>query len=168
MELPPGQSDVEIKATWTVPVDLEARAVTPHMHMLGRKIGMSITYPDGRTQDLVKIDDWDFGWQNTYYFQEPIDLPKDSVVHVVAHYDNSAQNPRNPNSPPKLVTWGEATTDEMCIGFIAVTKKGQDLTRPGEKDDLHDIFQKQLKEQREKYEKENGKRRKRDDRAQAG
>ena len=143
MELPPGQSDIEIKAKWTVPVDLEARAVTPHMHMLGRKMSMSITYPDGRTQDLVKIDDWDFGWQNTYYFEEPIDLPKDSVVHVVAHYDNSAQNPRNPNTPPKLVKWGEATTDEMCIGFIAVTKKGQDLTQPGEKDDLHDIFQKQ-------------------------
>ena len=168
LELPPGQADIEIKAKWTVPVDLEARAVTPHMHMLGRKMSMSITYPDGRTQDLVKIDDWDFGWQNTYYFEEPIDLPKDSVVHVVARYDNSARNPRNPNTPPKLVKWGEATTDEMCIGFIAVTKKGQDLTKPGVKDDLHDIFQKQEQELRQKYEKENGKRRKRDADRQAG
>ena len=119
-------------------------------------------------QDLVKIDDWDFGWQNTYYFEEPIDLPKDSVVRVVGHFDNSARNPRNPNTPPKLVKWGEATTDEMCIGFIAVTKKGQDLTKPGVNDDLHDIFQKQLKELREKHEKENGKRRKRDDSRRAG
>ncbi|MEJ7637624.1 MAG: peroxiredoxin, partial [Singulisphaera sp.] len=56
LELPPGRADIEIKAKWTVPVDLEARAVTPHMHMLGRKMSMSITYPDGRSRDLVQID----------------------------------------------------------------------------------------------------------------
>ena len=69
------------------------------MHLLGRDIAMSVTYPDGRVEDLVKIPDWDFAWQNTYYFEKPIDLPKGSVVKVVAHYDNSASNPRNPNRP---------------------------------------------------------------------
>jgi peroxiredoxin/mono/diheme cytochrome c family protein len=151
MELPPGQSNVEIKARWTVPVDMEAYAVTPHMHLLGRDMTMSITYPDGRTVDLVKIDDWDFNWQLTYYFEKPLDVPKDSVLNVVAHYDNSEANPRNPNHPPKLVKWGEATTDEMCIGFLGVTKKGQDLTRPGEKDDLHDILIEQREEGKRKY-----------------
>lgn len=149
MELPPGQSHIEIKAEWPVPVDLEALAVTPHMHLLGRDITMTITLPGGRTEDLIKIDDWDFNWQNTYYFQQPLDLPKGSVLRVVAHYDNSEANPRNPNRPPKLVKWGEATTDEMCIGFLAVTRKGQDLTRPGEHDDLQDIFHRQ----REEYER---------------
>ena len=135
--------NVEVKATWHVPVDVEALAVTPHMHLLGSDMRMTVTFPDGRTQDLIKIDDWDPDWQNTYYFEKPIALPKGSVVKVVAHFDNSADNPRNPNQPPKLVTWGEATTDEMCVGFIGVIKKGQDLTRPGEKDDLFEILMKQ-------------------------
>ena len=55
---------------------------------------MSVTFPDGRDQDLIKIDDWDFNWQNTYYFEKPLDLPKGSVLKVVAHYDNSAANPQ--------------------------------------------------------------------------
>ena len=58
--------------------------------------------------------------------------------------------PATPTRPPKDVTWGEATTDEMCIGFIGVTKKGQDLTKPGEKDDLNEIFEAQLDEYRKK------------------
>ena len=122
------------------------------MHLLGRDIAMSITFPDGRVQDLIKIDDWDFNWQYTYFFEKPLDLPKGSVLNVVSHYDNTSSNPRNPNKPPKLVKWGEATTDEMCVGFIAVTKKGQDLTRPGEKDDLTEIFHKQREEYRARRE----------------
>ncbi len=153
MELPPGNSNVEIKAAWPIPIDLVAHAVTPHMHLLGHDISMSIKFPDGREQDLIKIDDWDFNWQYSYFFEKPLDLPKGSVLNVVAHYNNSDSNPRNPNKPPKLVKWGEATTDEMCVGFIAVTKKGQDLTRPGEKDDLMEIFHKQREEYREKREK---------------
>ena len=72
-----------------------------------------------------------------------MELPKGTIVRLVAHFDNSDRNPRNPNSPPRLVSWGEATTDEMCIGFIAVTKKDQDLTRPGAVDDLRAIFRRQ-------------------------
>ena len=140
IELPPGKDNIEVKAAWPVPVDLVAHAVTPHMHLLGRDIAMSITFPDGRVQDLIKIDDWDFNWQYSYFFEKPLDLPKGSVLNVVSHFDNSSSNPRNPNKPPKLVKWGEATTDEMCVGFIAVTKKGQDLTQPGQKDDLLEIF----------------------------
>ncbi len=136
----PGKANIEVKAAWTVPVDLVALAVTPHMHKIGRDMAMMVTYPDGRTDDLVKIADWDFGWQNTYFFEQPVELPKGSVVKVVAHYDNSSSNPHNPNKPPKLVTWGPATTDEMCIGFVTVIKKGQDLTRPGEVDDLEEII----------------------------
>jgi mono/diheme cytochrome c family protein/thiol-disulfide isomerase/thioredoxin len=154
MELPAGNANVEIKAAWPIPVDLVAHAVTPHMHLLGHDISMSIKFPDGHEQDLIKIDDWDFNWQYSYFFEKPLELPKGSVLNVVAHYNNSDSNPRNPNKPPKLVKWGEATTDEMCVGFIAVTKKGQDLTRPGEKDDLMDIFRKQMEEYRERREKE--------------
>jgi peroxiredoxin len=151
MKLPFGESNTEIQAAWPVPVDLIAHAVTPHMHLLGKDMLMTVTFPDGHTQDLIKIDNWDFNWQYTYYFEKPLDLPKGSVVNVVAHYDNSAGNPRRPREmKPEEVHWGEATTDEMCIGFIGVTKKDQDLTRPGEKDDLMDIFKAQVEGYRNK------------------
>jgi thiol-disulfide isomerase/thioredoxin/mono/diheme cytochrome c family protein len=108
-QLPPGKKDIEIKGEWTIPADVEALAVTPHMHLLGRDILMSLTFPDGRTEDLIKIPDWDFNWQNTYYFEKPISLPEGTVLKVVAHYDNSEDNPRNPRRPPELVKFGEAT-----------------------------------------------------------
>ncbi len=140
LSLPAGESHIEVKAEWRAPTDVVLHAAMPHMHLLGRDIAMSIEFPDGRVQELLRIPDWDFAWQYTYHLAVPIDLPKDSVVKVVAYYDNSAKNPHNPNHPPKVVTWGEATTDEMCIGFVGITKKGQDLTRPGEKDDLGEIL----------------------------
>ena len=137
--LAPGQSNIEVKATWSVPVDLEALAVTPHMHQLGRDFQMTVLYPGGRNQDLLHIDAWDPNWQNTYYFEKRIPLPRGSTVKVVAHFDNSA-HPRNPHQPPKLVIWGPEATDEMCVGYIGVVKKGQDLTQPGAKDDLFEIL----------------------------
>ena len=152
MKLPAGKPDTEIKANWQVPVDVVALGVAPHMHLLGKDMTMTATLPDGKTLDLVKINDWDFDWQNNYWFDRPIDLPKGSTLRVVAHFDNSANNPRNPKSPPVEVKWGEGTTDEMCIGFLAMTKKGQDLTQPGQKDDLQQIFEKQSQERIKAYE----------------
>jgi mono/diheme cytochrome c family protein/peroxiredoxin len=151
LELPPGKSNIEVKAAWEVPVDLVAYNVSPHMHLLGHDMQISVKFPDGRVQDLIKIDDWDFNWQYTYTFEKPLDVPKGSLFSLVAHYDNSSSNPRNPNRDhPQLVKWGEATTDEMCIGFLGVTKKSQDLTRPGEKDDFMQILEKQADELRAK------------------
>ncbi len=132
----PNASALEVKASWTIPVDVIAFACAPHMHLLGHDMTLSLRYPDGRRQDLIRVDDWDFNWQLAYRFATPMILPKGTILDVVAHYNNTAGNPRNPNSPPKVVRWGEATTDEMCIGFIMLAKKDQDLTRDGEKDDL--------------------------------
>jgi Copper type II ascorbate-dependent monooxygenase, C-terminal domain len=173
LELPPGQSNVEIKAAWEVPVDITAWAITPHMHLLGRDMQISVKFPDGHVQDLIKVPDWDFNWQYTYQFEKSLDIPKGSLVYLVSHYDNTEANPRNPHKPPKLVKWGEATTDEMCIGFLAVTKTHQDLTKPGEKDDFMEILQKQHEELRAKYEKQSkelhsGKRSRSDTPADAG
>jgi peroxiredoxin len=148
LKIPAGDPNFEARAEWPIPVDVEALGVTPHMHMIGRDMRMWVAFPDGRNQDLINILDWDFGWQNTYFFEQPITLPKGTVLKLVAHFDNSEGNPRNPNKPPKVVTWGEATTDEMCIGFIALTKKGQDLTQPGEKDDLRQILDRQREDVR--------------------
>jgi hypothetical protein len=140
--LPAGQSNIEVKARWNIPADVEVLAVSPHMHLLGRDMRMSVTLPSGQTQDLIHIPEWDPSWQSTYFFQKRIKLPTGSVVNVVAHFDNSA-HPRNPNKPPKTVTWGYGANDEMCEGFIAVVKQNQDLTRLGAVDDLPLLFAKQ-------------------------
>ncbi len=140
--LPAGDANVEVKASWFVPVDMEALAVSPHMHQLGHNMHMSVRLPNGRTQNLIEIADWDPSWQSAYYFQKPIPLPAGSVVNVVAHFDNSAHS-RNPNQPPKMVKFGPNFDDEMCVGYIALVKKGQDLTTQGARDDLYEIFAKQ-------------------------
>ena len=144
--LPAGNDNVEVKANWFVPVDLEALAVCPHMHDLGRDMHMSVKFPNGKTQSLIEIADWDPSWQGAYHFQKPISLPAGSVVQVVAHYDNSA-HPRNPNRPVKEVSVGPNADDEMCVGYIAVVKKGQDLSMPGTRDDLFSIFLRQRERQ---------------------
>jgi hypothetical protein len=138
-QLPAGAKNVEVTATWYVPVAVEVLAVSPHMHLLGRDMHMSVRLPSGRTENLIEIADWDPSWQSAYYFQKPISLEAGSVVKVVAHFDNSG-HARNPNRPPKNVKFGPNFDDEMCVGYIAVVKKGQDLTMPGTRDDLYDIF----------------------------
>jgi hypothetical protein len=141
-QLPAGAKSVEVKARWFVPVDVEVLAVSPHMHLLGHDMHMSVRLPNGTRQNLIEIADWDPSWQSAYYFQKPIPLVAGSVVNVVAHFDNSAHS-RNPNQPPKLIKVGPNFDDEMCVGYIAVVKKGQDLTAAGARDDLFDIFIKQ-------------------------
>jgi hypothetical protein len=140
--LPAGKANIEVEGSWFVPADVEALAVSPHMHLLGRDIRMFVKLPGGRTQDLIHIPDWDPAWQNTYFFHQPIPIPKGAVVKVVAHFDNSA-HARNPTQPPKAVKWGPSVSDEMCDGFIAVVKKGQDLVRHPGIDDLGELFAKQ-------------------------
>ena len=126
LQITPGDANYTVSQTYPVPVDATIYQVTPHMHLLGRKIAMTATLPDGKEIPLVQIDDWDFKWQDSYTYKEPVHLPKGSKVTLTATYDNSTANPRNPNSPPKPVTWGEATTDEMCIGFLGFTADNED------------------------------------------
>ena len=102
-------------------------AVFPHMHWLGKDFQLEAVRPDGSRQVLIRIDDWDFNWQNPYEFVKPVALPKGTKVEMVAHFDNSAANPRNPSKPPIEVRWGEQTTDEMCIGFLQLTRDDEHL-----------------------------------------
>ena len=139
-DLPAGDPGVLVRTRLTVPVDVELHALTPHMHLLGRMFAASVEYPDGRTKPLILIDDWDFNRQETYYLREPLLLPKGSVVRIEGRFDNSEGNPRNPSRPPRGVRWGEATTDDMLILFLALTQAGQDLTRPGARDDFMETF----------------------------
>ncbi|MEO6809454.1 MAG: redoxin domain-containing protein [Isosphaeraceae bacterium] len=148
LTIPAGASNQEAVGRWVTPTDVLVHAVTPHMHLIGKDMTIVAERPDGKKLPLIKIPDWDFGWQNTYYFAEPVTLPTGTKVSLIAHFDNSADNPNNPNTPPKTISWGEDTTDEMCIGFFGITKAGQDLTR-GDADDLRQI----LEAQRSQYQK---------------
>jgi hypothetical protein len=116
--IPAGESRYRVTTSFTTPIDLQVTSVGPHMHLLGREMKVTATLPSGEVKPMVWIKDWDFNWQGAYIFKEPMDLPKGTRFDVEAFYDNSKDNPRNPSNPPKTVSWGEATTDEMCIAFI--------------------------------------------------
>jgi hypothetical protein len=73
---------------------------------------------DDSIQPLIHIDDWDFNWQGFYFYRTPVALPVGSWIELVAAWDNSEGNPRNPNRPPRAVSWGERTIDEM--GHVAI------------------------------------------------
>ncbi len=127
-KIPPGAPRHEVKATSTVAEDSHILLVTPHMHLLGREMKLWAELPDGTEKPLVWIKDWDFNWQNSYYLKEPLAAPKGTKIHLVAYYDNSTENTRNPNrANPRTVGWGEQTTDEMCVAFINATKDAEQL-----------------------------------------
>ncbi len=87
--------------------------VTPHMHLIGKSIKSFAVTPNNDTLHFIHIPDWDFHWQGSYFFRKPIVIPAGSKLYAEATYDNTANNPKNPNSPPKLVTAGWGTEDEM-------------------------------------------------------
>lgn len=118
--IPAGAERHEVRAMWIAPRDVEVVAITPHMHLLGREIKVVAELPDGSQKVLIWINDWDFKWQDTYHYKTPVKLPRGTRVVVYAYYDNSEKNPNNPNRPPKDVTWGERTQDEMCLVFLHV------------------------------------------------
>jgi hypothetical protein len=83
-----------------------------------------LTYPDGTTQTLLSVPDYDFNWQSVYRFEKPVPVPKGSKLTWVGRWDNSADNPRNPD-PKKAVMWGLQTWDEMQNGWMEVVWKKQ-------------------------------------------
>jgi mono/diheme cytochrome c family protein len=122
LDIPPDNAHVEVTAeSQELPVNVHVLGVSPHMHNLGREIKVTALVPDRAKEiPLIWIKDWDFNWQGSYELAKPIELPKGSKIKVLSVYDNSTANPKNPNSPPKAVHWGEQTTDEMCLCGVQV------------------------------------------------
>lgn len=122
-KIPAGADAYEVTASLkTLPI-LSGQAiwVYPHMHLLGRQIKVEVVGPDKKTSPAIYIKDWNFNWQGAYTFVEPMKFAGGSTVKVTCTFDNSDQNPKNPNNPLVAVGWGENTTDEMCLAFIGVT-----------------------------------------------
>jgi hypothetical protein len=121
LAIPAGRENHQVQGSVWVGQDCTIHSVTPHMHLIGKKIKMSVTPPGGKTTTLVNIDQWDFNWQETYFLEKPMRVPAGTRFDVEAVYDNSSKNPNNPRNPPRLVLVGEQTTDEMCLGFLQLT-----------------------------------------------
>lgn len=121
LSLPAGAGRHTMSGSYTLPFDTTLVVVVPHMHLLGREAKATATLPDGTIEPLLWIKDWDFNWQDQYHLAKPRRFPRGTRFDYEASYDNSDENPLNPNSPPREVTWGEETTDEMFLCFFLVT-----------------------------------------------
>ena len=122
--IPAGAARHQVRAFSIIPTDVDLIGIAPHMHLLGREATLTARFPNGQTRELIRIDDWDFHWQGSYTYAQPISLPAGTVVEMAAYYDNSTNNPKNPSNPPVAVGWGERTIDEMCLTFLSVKSPG--------------------------------------------
>jgi hypothetical protein len=113
LDIPAGEQDFVIRDSYTLPVALDAVSIGAHAHYIAKQLKMTATLPTGEVKTLLWIKDWDFSWQDRYFFQEFVPLPKGTLIEAEVHWDNTADNPHNPSVPPIRVQWGEQSKDEM-------------------------------------------------------
>jgi hypothetical protein len=130
IRLEPFQDDQKVTcAPMTAPLDLQLLSFSPHMHLRGKSFRYELTWPDGRTETLLDVPHYDFNWQTSYRLQQPLDIPKGSKLVAYASFDNSRNNLANPD-PSAVVTWGDQSWEEMCIGYFDIAiPKGHDVSR---------------------------------------
>jgi hypothetical protein len=115
INIAPGEPNHEIRISRTLDDPITLFGVFPHMHLIGRSIRAEATLPEGTKVPLISISDWDFNWQYYYQYAKPLALPAGTKIDVRWTYDNSASNRANPSKPPRRVTFGEQTADEMAF-----------------------------------------------------
>ncbi|MBV9269008.1 MAG: hypothetical protein JO061_22750, partial [Acidobacteriaceae bacterium] len=113
--IPPGDGDHKVTSCFTLPKDVLAVAYTAHMHYRGKSMTTEAVYPDGRHEILFSVPKYDFRWQETYFLKKQFVMPKGTRLITTAYFDNSPNNPLNPN-PSKSIRWGEPSDEEM-MGF---------------------------------------------------
>jgi len=119
IKIAPGDPDFRLESRVVVQHELKVIALQPHMHYRGRFFEYSVQYPSGESEVLLRVPKYDFHWQQTYYLSEPRLLPKGTILTVKAGWDNSANNPRNPD-PKAPVKGGPQSWDEMMAGFMEI------------------------------------------------
>jgi tetratricopeptide (TPR) repeat protein len=125
IDIPPGDKDFVITDEFHCPLDVQVLAVYPHAHYLATLMEAYATLPDGTRQWLIRIPRWDLNWQGVYRLKNPLTLPKGTVISIGYHYDNSSNNVRNPNNPPKRVKGGNQAIDEMSHFWLQVLPVGE-------------------------------------------
>ncbi|HLX68641.1 MAG TPA: hypothetical protein VKV04_03345 [Verrucomicrobiae bacterium] len=129
LDIPAGTNDFVIRDSYVLPVAVDGIGMSAHAHYIATKLQMTATLPGGETKTLLLIKDWDFAWQDRYFFKDPVPLPAGTKLDAEIHWDNSANNPHNPSTPPVRVTWGEESKDEMgSISLIAVAHDESQLS----------------------------------------
>ncbi len=114
IDIPAGAKRHALLQSAYVKADIRLYTVVPHAHYLCREFRLAATLPDGSIRPLLWITDWDFDWQDQYRYARPVRLPKGTILTFAAYFDNSEENPRNPNKPPRRVRYGIESRDEMC------------------------------------------------------
>jgi len=114
IDIAAGESAYHVTDHFTLPVDVDVIGVIPHAHYVCKDMRGTAILPSGARRTLLHIPAWDFNWQEEYRYAAPVRLPSGTRLEMDFTYDNSAQNPRNPNHPPQRVVYGPATTDEMA------------------------------------------------------
>ncbi len=133
LRIPPGEANHRVDGKVTLQQDATLLSLFPHMHLRGKAFEYTATFPNGETKTLLKVPQYNFDWQLTYYLDQPIVLPAGTQLTATAYYDNSANNKYNPD-PSKEVFWGDQSWEEMLAGFvdlaIPVNMDPVDLVRP--------------------------------------
>ena len=124
LRIPAGDPAHVVEDSFRLPAAVDVLGIAPHMHYLGRRVEAGATLPDGREEPLLRIDDWDFDWQDEYRYREPVHLPAGTRLRVRFTFDNSAANPRNPHDPPVTVGFGPRAADEMAELLLQVLPVG--------------------------------------------
>jgi hypothetical protein len=117
LSIPPGADNHAESGTIPVPRPVGILGLMPHMHVRGKAFRYEATLPDGSSRTLLDVPRYDFNWQLSYRYAEPVMLPAGSRVKATGWFDNSSNNPANPD-PVKTVRWGEQTSDEMLVGYV--------------------------------------------------
>jgi hypothetical protein len=131
--IPPGADDFRVEARGSLPNDATLLSFLPHMHLRGKRFEYNIIRAGQKPETLLRVN-WDFFWQLSYRLAEPLPLKAGTELQAVAWYDNSKNNPHNPD-PDAAVRWGDQTYEEMMVGFFDVavpadTDKWKFFVRP--------------------------------------
>jgi Flp pilus assembly protein TadD len=125
LDIPPGVADYTVTDSMRLPVAVELLGLYPHAHYIARRMDVRVKLPDGEVKQLIRIDDWNFNWQDAYKFVKPVMLPAGTDIRLRYFYDNSAANPRNPSRPPRRVVYGPNSDDEMAELWIQALPRAQ-------------------------------------------
>ncbi|MHB1558723.1 MAG: redoxin domain-containing protein [Isosphaeraceae bacterium] len=117
--IPPERDNVAVAASAELTADARLVSFMPHMHLRGKDFKYTVTRPGESPRVILSVPAYDFGWQTYYVLAAPLTLPKGTRIDCEAHFDNSSNNPYNPD-PSKMVRWGEQTFEEMMIGYVDV------------------------------------------------
>jgi hypothetical protein len=115
--IPPGAAAHTVEGGESLLQEIQLMSFNPHMHLRGKSMEYRAVYPDGRSEILMRVSHYDFRWQHSYDLADAKRLPKGTRLEVTAVYDNSANNPFNPD-PKAEVRWGDQSWEEMMVGFV--------------------------------------------------